>query len=73
MKKKRQQRKPVSRQAALQRIADDDLRAAAGAGPTESVSLGYGHVEWTYTKQKPDGTGGGNVTAKYDLVKAKGA
>ena len=25
----------------------------------------YGAIEWTYTKQKPDGTAAGNVAAKW--------
>jgi len=42
--------------------------------PTETVGLNYGKIEWVYTQQKrQDGSGGGNVTAKYDLTKAKGA
>ncbi len=76
-KTKREKRSTVSRKTAPRRIADQDLRGASGAGdpmPTETVGLNYGHIEWTYTQQKrPDGAGGGNVTAKYDLVKAKGA
>ncbi len=75
--KKREKRNAMSRQAAPRRIKDDDLRAASGAGdplPTETVGLNYGKIEWVYTQQKrPDGAGGGNVTANYDLVKAKGA
>ncbi len=40
--------------------------------PVESVSMNYGKIEWVYTQQKrPDGSGGGNTTAKYDLTKAK--
>jgi type VI secretion system secreted protein Hcp len=40
--------------------------------PTETVHLNYGKVEWTYTQQKrADGSGGGNVTAKYDLTAGK--
>jgi len=40
--------------------------------PVESVSLNYGKIEWTYTQQKrADGSGGGNVTAKYDLTAGK--
>ena len=40
--------------------------------PTESVSLNYGKIEWTYTQQKrKDGSGGGNVSAKYDLTAGK--
>lgn len=40
--------------------------------PVEAVALNYGTIEWTYTQQKrEDGTGGGNVTAKYDLTAGK--
>ncbi len=40
--------------------------------PTETVTLNYGKIEWTYTQQKrKDGSGGGNVTAKYDLTAGK--
>jgi type VI secretion system secreted protein Hcp len=40
--------------------------------PTEEVHLNYGTIEWTYTQQKrSDGSGGGNVTAKYDLTAGK--
>jgi type VI protein secretion system component Hcp len=31
--------------------------------PKSSTSLNYNKVEWTYSKQKPDGTAGGNATA----------
>jgi len=40
--------------------------------PTETVHLNYGKIEWTYTKQgRADGSGKGNVTAKYDLTAGK--
>ena len=40
--------------------------------PTETVHLNYGKIEWTYTQQKrKDGSGGGNVTGKYDLTAGK--
>ena len=26
--------------------------------PTETIKMTYGAIEWTYTKQKPDGTCG---------------
>ena len=43
-----------------------------GGVPTESISFNYGKIEWTYTQQKrADGSGGGNVTAKYDLTAGK--
>jgi type VI secretion system secreted protein Hcp len=37
--------------------------------PSEAISLTYGAIEWTYTKQKPDGTAAGNVAAKWNLSK----
>lgn len=40
--------------------------------PVENVHLNYGKIEWVYTQQKrKDGSGGGNVTAKYDLTAGK--
>jgi type VI secretion system secreted protein Hcp len=36
--------------------------------PTETVKMTYGAIEWTYTKQKADGTAGGNVAAKWSLA-----
>jgi len=41
--------------------------------PTETVKLTYGAIEWTYTKQKPDGTAGGNVAAKWSLSQGAAA
>ncbi|MBZ5584431.1 MAG: type VI secretion system tube protein Hcp [Acidobacteriia bacterium] len=41
--------------------------------PTETVSLVYGAIEWTYTKQKPDGTAGGNVAAKWNVSQGAAA
>ena len=41
--------------------------------PTETVKLTYGAIEWTYTKQKPDGTAGGNVAAKWNLAQGAAA
>jgi type VI secretion system secreted protein Hcp len=38
--------------------------------PTESITLNYGKIKWTYTQQKrADGSGGGNVTGGWDLTK----
>jgi type VI secretion system secreted protein Hcp len=36
----------------------------------EKVSFYYGAIEWTYTKQKPDGTAGANISAKWSLGRA---
>ncbi len=41
--------------------------------PTENVSMVYGAIEWTYTKQKPDGTAGGNVAAKWNVAQGAAA
>lgn len=55
-------------------VASDGASKGQNELPVETVALNYGTIEWVYTQQKrPDGAGGGNVTAKYDLVKAKGA
>ncbi len=40
--------------------------------PIEEIHLNYGKIEWIYTQQKrKDGSGGGNITAKYDLTSNK--
>ena len=36
--------------------------------PTETIKMTFGAIEWTYTKQKPDGTAAGTVTAKWSLA-----
>ncbi len=41
--------------------------------PTETVSMTYGAIEWTYTKQKPDGTAAGNVAAKWNVAQGASA
>jgi type VI secretion system secreted protein Hcp len=33
----------------------------------EKVSFNFAVIQWTYTKQKPDGSAGGNVTGKYSF------
>ena len=38
--------------------------------PVETVSLTYGAIQWTYTKQKPDGTAGGNITTRWSRTQA---
>ena len=41
--------------------------------PLEEVSFNYGKIAWTYTQQKrADGSGGGNVSAHWDLEKNAG-
>ncbi len=53
-------------------IANGDPKGGYGF-PTETVKLTYGAIEWTYTKQKPDGTAGGNIAAKWSLSQGAAA
>jgi type VI secretion system secreted protein Hcp len=47
---------------------DEGESAGAEPLPSETVSFKYGKIEWVYTQQKrPDGSGGGQVTAGWDL------
>lgn len=40
--------------------------------PTESVSLNYGNIKWTYSQQKrPDGSQAGQTTGGWSLVEHK--
>jgi type VI secretion system secreted protein Hcp len=41
--------------------------------PTETVSMTFGAIEYTYTKQKPDGTAAGNVSAKWNVAQGAAA
>ena len=41
--------------------------------PTETIKLTYGTIEWTYTKQKPDGSAAGNVAAKWSVAEGVAA
>lgn len=57
-------------------ISAPDLRSTSTRDedhlPTEDIFFNYGKIEWVYTQQKrPDGSGGGNVTAKFDLTSTK--
>jgi bacteriocin-like protein len=36
-------------------------------------SLTYGAIEWTYTKQKPDGSAADNVAAKWSVAQGAAA
>jgi len=49
-------------------ITSVSVGGGGGGEPTESISLNYGKIEQTYTKQKrADGTSAGNVPAGWDL------
>jgi type VI secretion system secreted protein Hcp len=41
--------------------------------PTETIKMTYGAIEWTYTKQKPDGSPAGNVSTKWSVARTLGA
>ena len=47
-------------------ISNGDPTNSAGF-PTETIMLTYGAIEFTYTKQKPDGTAAGNVATKWSV------
>jgi type VI secretion system secreted protein Hcp len=53
-------------------IANGNPRGDQGF-PKETVKMTYGAIEWTYTKQKPDGSAGGNVAAKWSLAEGAAA
>ena len=60
----------------MEEVIISSVSAAGAAGsnefPTESVSFNYAKIDWTYTQQKrKDGSGGGNVTGKYDVAAGK--
>jgi len=41
--------------------------------PTETISMTYGAIEHTYTKQKPDGSAAGQVAAKWNVAQGVAA
>jgi type VI secretion system secreted protein Hcp len=53
-------------------ISNGDSSGAAQF-PTETVKLTYGSIQWTYTKQKPDGTAAGNVAANWNVAQGASA
>lgn len=54
-------------------ISSVNLGGSSGGGfPTESISLSFGKVSWTYNVQKrADGTAGGTVKGGWDLTTNK--
>jgi len=54
-------------------VATNGDSKADQVAPTEIVSMTFGAIEWTYTKQKPDGSAGGNVSAQWSVVKGAAA
>ena len=53
------------------RVTDYSVSGAAadGAVPTETVSLNYEKIRWTYDKQSKDGSSQGKVEASWDVEK----
>jgi type VI secretion system secreted protein Hcp len=54
-------------------VVHDASSSTSEQFPTEVIKMTYGAIEWTYTKQKPDGTAGGNVAAKWSLSQGAAA
>jgi len=48
-------------------ISSGDSKGAQHS-PTETIKMTFGAIEWTYTKQKPDGSAADNVTAKWSVT-----
>jgi type VI secretion system secreted protein Hcp len=49
-------------------VVANGVSGGASEFPTETIKMTYGAIQWTYTKQKPDGSAAGNVTAKWNVV-----
>jgi len=59
-------------QVLISKISTAGSAQGEASFPTETVSLSYGKIKWTYTQQKrSDGSGGGNVSAGWDLTTNK--
>ena len=56
------------KQKQVKPMKDDGKKKQSGELTEKDLEKVTGGVQW-----RPDGSGGGNITAKYDLVKAKGA
>lgn len=57
----------------VSRVVQDGDPKADQKFPTEMVGLTFGAIEYTYTKQKPDGTAGGNVASKWNVAQGAAA
>jgi type VI secretion system secreted protein Hcp len=59
-------------QVLVSRIQAEGASSNEAGFPAEKISFSYGKISWVYTQQKrEDGTGGGNVSAGWDLTKNK--
>jgi type VI secretion system secreted protein Hcp len=52
----------------ISRVLHDATPASDAQFPTEMIGIVFGAIEYTYTKQKPDGTAGGNVASKWKVA-----
>jgi type VI secretion system secreted protein Hcp len=52
----------------ISRVVQDASPNSDSQFPTEMIGIVFGAIEYTYTKQKPDGTAGGNVAAKWSAA-----
>ncbi len=59
----------------MENVLVTNVQPGRGTGPvpTETMSLNYSKIEWTYTKQKPDGTAFRNPTAEREALAAGAA
>jgi type VI secretion system secreted protein Hcp len=54
--------------AMISSVKQDGSPTSSAQFPVEVVGIVFGSIEWTYTKQKPDGTAGGNVAGTWSLA-----
>ena len=59
-------------QVLISAVTENGSSTGESGFPSETVSLSYGKIKWTYTQQKrQDGSAGGNVSAGWDLTANK--
>lgn len=59
-------------QVLISAVTENGASTGESGFPSETVSLSYGKIKWTYTQQKrEDGSAGGNVSAGWDLTANK--
>lgn len=59
-------------QVLISAVTENGASTGESGFPSETVSLSYGKIKWTYTQQKrQDGSAGGNVSAGWDLTANK--
>ena len=59
-------------QVLISAVTENGSSTGESGFPSETVSLSYGKIKWTYTQQKRQyGSAGGNVSAGWDLTANK--